>query len=145
MPTATEFEDLLAVFPARVVSGPVAPHECEECATIRATLTGRTWRDVADSFAEEFSGSLPLLTEDAYHAYLPVWLRAALTEPSGEAASMLLINLADNPPKTHFNQQQADAVIQVARSVVRRSYWGPEDEGNAASLKAIEATWSVAR
>ena len=98
--------------------------------------------EVPDSFAEEFSGSLPLLTEEAYSTYLPVWLRAALANPSGDAAAMLLINLADNPPILNFSPEQAQTVIEVARAVVGQNYWGPEDEGNAANLKAIEAAWS---
>jgi hypothetical protein len=143
MSSASEFPlELSLAFPARVVHGDIAPHQCEECAAIRAALSGRTWTEVPDSFAEEFSGSLPLLTEEAYNAYLPVWLRAALANPSGDAATMLLINLANDPPATSFNMRQARTVIEVARSVVKQSYWGPEDEGNIANLKAIEVGWS---
>ena len=137
------FDALVQAFPARVVEGPIAPHECDECAAIRAALTGRTWIEVPDSVAEEFSGSLPLLTEDAYNAYLPVWLRAALNDSSCEAASMLLINLADEPPTTKFSREQARTILLVARTVVQQNYWGPEDEGNLINLRAIEAAWGA--
>ena len=118
-----------------------APHQCEDCATIRSALSGLAWTEVPDSFAEEFSDSLPLLTEEAYNAYLPVWLRAALANPSGDAATMLLISLANHPPTTFFNRRQVQTVIKVARSVVAQSCWGWKDEGNIADLKAIEVAW----
>lgn len=133
---------LTAAFPARLAPGVITPHECPECDAIRKCLSQKTWHDVPDEFAEEFSGSLPLLSPEAYHAYLPIWLRCALRNPDGAAAAMVLINLADSPYTTGFTATQAAVILEVARVVTRSNHWGPDDEGNAERLPAVEAFWT---
>src|SRR5205085_7140035 len=86
--------ELLEAFPQRVVSGVITPHECSECVAIRKMLAGKTWSEIPDTFAEEFCGSLPLLSPDAYNAYLPVWLRSAVRDPDGQAGRCILFNLS---------------------------------------------------
>ena len=134
-------EALNAAFPQRIVEGVITPHECEECSAIRSTLAGRTWGEVPNEFAEEFSGSLPLLSPDAYNAYLPIWLRAAVEVPAGEAATMVPINLSNEPSRDGFTSAQARALVAVAEFLAANNYWGPEDPSNAEHLAAVKAMW----
>jgi hypothetical protein len=135
--------DLLFNFPQRLVSGVIAPHECEECSTLRQHLAPRTWSEVSDGFTEQYSGSLPLLSPDAYNAYLPAWLRAALHKPDGNVAGIILINLADEPPMEHFTQGQARALIRAARLLVTINPWGLGDPANVERLAEVERVWSA--
>lgn len=133
---------LRAAFPPRTVAGVITPHECPECDAIRKRLAQKTWADVPDEFAEEFAGSLPLLSPDAYNAYLPIWLRCALRNPNGAAATMVLINVANDPHTEGFTALQAAVIIEVARVVTSTNWWGGDDEGNVERLAAVEAFWT---
>jgi hypothetical protein len=135
-------DELNSAFPQRIVEGVITPHDCEECSVIRAALAGRTWGDVPNEFAEEFSGSLPLLSPDAYNAYLPIWLRAAVEIPDGEAATMVPINLSSEPSQEGFTPAQARALVRVVEFVAASNYWGADDEANVEHLAAVKATWS---
>jgi hypothetical protein len=134
--------ELRLCFPQRLVSGVIAPHECEECSALREHLAPRTWSEVTDDFTEQYSGSLPLLSPDAYNAYLPAWLRAALHKPDGDVAGIILINLADEPPMKHFTQAQARALIRAARIFVTINPWGLDDPANVEGLAKVERVWS---
>lgn len=134
-------EALRDSFPRRVAQGIIAPHECEECSATRLGLSGRSWDEVPNDFAEEFSGSLPLLSPDAYHAYLPVWLRAAVENPNGEAASMVAINLSDKPSKEGFSHAQARVLIAVVEFIASHNVWGADDPSNMERVAAVKATW----
>ena len=92
--------------------------------------------------AEEFSGSLPLLSPDAYNAYLPVWLRAAIHNPDGEAAAMVAINLSSEPSQEGFTSAQAETLVAAVEYVASKSIWGPDDEANLEHLAAARAIWS---
>ena len=139
---APVLEALYAAFPPRVVLGVITPHECEECAAIRQSLEGRTWHEISNAFAEEFSGSLPLLSPEAYNAFLPVWLRAAVEQPDSLAAAMVSINLGNEPSKFAFTPSQASALIAAVEFVAANNLWGAADEGNVEHLAAVRAQWS---
>jgi hypothetical protein len=134
-------QKLRAAFPPRTVAGVITPHECPECDAIRKRLAQQTWADVPDGSAEEFSGSLPLLSPDPYNAYLPIWLRCALRNPDGGVAQMVLINVADNPHTEGFTASQAAVIVEVARVVTSTNWWGVDDEVNVKTLAAVEAFW----
>lgn len=135
-------EALYTAFSPRVVQGVITPHECEECAAMRQSLEGRTWHEIPNSFAEEFSGNLPLLSPDAYNAFLPVWLRAAVEQPDGDAAAMVSINLGDEPSKFAFTAAQAAALVQAVEFVAANNLWGTDDQGNVEHVAAVRAQWS---
>lgn len=97
-------EQLQAAFPRRAVAGVITPHDCDECSAMRERLEGKTWDEVPDKFANDFAGCLPLLSPEAYNAYLPIWLRAAVSNPDGEAASMIAINLFKRTEPRRFYQ-----------------------------------------
>ena len=144
MDTLAQIEaQLLQVFPAFVVRGTITPHTCEECVAIRSYLSTRSWTEVSDEFTEKYSGSLPLLSPEAYHMYLPAWLRAAARSPDGETARMLLYNLPDEPAVALFTKDQAAAVLSVARHVASSNLWGENDPGNVEQLAKIEEAWSA--
>jgi hypothetical protein len=128
-------------FPPRVVQGVITPHECDECAAIRRVLEGHSWHEISNDFAETFSGSLPLLSPDAYNAYLPIWLTAAIEHPDGEAAAMVPINLADKPSKIGFTPSQCAALIAVVEFVAANNWCGPDDPVNIKHVSAVRAEW----
>ncbi len=144
METEAIVERLIGVFPRRIVEGPVAPHDCVECLELRGQLTGTTWLDVPLEFIRDHPDVLPLLSPEAYLTFLPAWLHEGVLEPDGEVASMLLVNLACDPDPTGFALKQRDAIIEVARFIVRNNGWGPEDPENSKSLVAIERAWAEA-
>ncbi len=135
-------QNLIGVFPRRIVEGPVTPHDCPECLELRGQLTGTTWPDVPLEFIRDHPDVLPLLSPEAYLTFLPAWLHQRVLEPEGEVASMLLVNLACDSDPTGFAFEQRDAIIEVARFIVRNNGWGPEDPENAKSLVAIERAWA---
>jgi hypothetical protein len=133
---------LIDVFPRRVVAGQVAPHDCPECRELRVQLTGIAWPDVPGEFVRDRPDVLPLLSPEAYLTFLPAWLRQGIVQPDGEVAGMLLVNLECHSDTTSFTVEQREAVIEVARFIVRNDYWGPEDPGNVKSAVAIERKWT---
>jgi hypothetical protein len=107
-------------------------------------LSGRSWREVPGEFIREHPDVLPLLSHDAYPAYLPAWLHQAVLDPDGEVAAYLMVNLGCGPETTGFTPEQAEAIIEVARFIAAGSCFGPDDPVTAESLAAIERTWSGA-
>jgi hypothetical protein len=134
--------ELRTAFPQRVVVGVITPHECKECDAIRTRLAGKSWDDIPDEFAEEFSGSLPLLSLDAYNAFLPIWLRAAVNNPNGEAANMVVINLSSKPSHYGFTSVQANTIIAACEFIVSNNYWaGIDPDDSAATIARIKSEW----
>ncbi len=139
---ASVIEALERAFPQRVALEEITRHDCDECAAIRRGLTGRTWGEVPNAFAEAFYDSLPLLSADAYNAYLAVWLRASVENPDGDAASMLSINLSHEPSQAGFTPAQAGALIAAVEFVASNNLWGAEDPGNVEHVAAVRAAWA---
>ncbi len=100
----TMVETLIGAFPPRIVEGTVAPHDCPECLELRRGLTGMTWLDVPIAFIREHSDVLPLLSPEAYRAFLPAWLRQGVLEAEGEVADVLLVHLACDPDPAWFTR-----------------------------------------
>ncbi len=139
---ASVIEVLERAFPQRVALEEITRHDCDECAAIRRGLAGRTWGEVPNAFAEEFYDSLPLLSPDAYNAYLAVWLRASVENPDGDAAGMIAINLSHKPNQAAFTLSQASALIAAVEFVASNNLWGAEDPGNVEQVAAVRATWA---
>jgi hypothetical protein len=135
-------EKLIGVFRQRMVEGPVAPHDCPECLELRTRLGGIAWLDVPAEFIREHPDILPLLSPEAYLAFLPAWLCQGVREPEGEVAGVLLVHLGCDRAPSEFALEQRNAVIEVARFIVRNDDWGPEDPENVKSLAAIERAWA---
>jgi len=144
MTTSRDFAlaELLRVFPQVLVRGRAAQHVCAECNDICDHLAQRTWAQVTREFLSSNCDVLPLLSPEAYSAYLAAWLREALLCPDEGVATMVLINLGSSPPVSGFNAEQARVIISAAREIASGSIWGPDDEATERSIAAIEETWS---
>jgi hypothetical protein len=134
-------EKLVSAFPRRVVAAVVALHNCPRCQALREQLTGRTWPEIPAEFIRDHSDVLPLLSHEAYLAFLPAWLQRGILEPDGDVAGMLLVNLGHKPDTSGFTPEQREAIIVAARFITQNDYWGPEDPENVKSLEAIERIW----
>jgi hypothetical protein len=142
MAVVAELEaQLHAAFAQVTVAGAIAPHECADCDAIRRSLRGATWADVPSAFVAENSDSLPLLSQDAYVAFLPAWLREGIRSPTGDVATMLLVKLGMEPQTHGFTSEQAHVIVQVAEHITRHNGWASEDPVNAESLAAIKQAW----
>lgn len=136
-------EQLLRVFPQRQLKGPAAPHGCEECSALSAVLDSRTWSELTSEFLEENAGVLPLLTQDAYRAFLAAWLREGALKPDSDVGQMVLINLWSDPDTSGFTRAEARAIIDVARHIGTSNFWGRRnDPENAQKVAAVERIWS---
>jgi hypothetical protein len=135
-------EKLVVAFPQTVLVGPATEHECEECGAIRRKLAGTTWDSVPAEFVRQNPDVLPLLSYEAYVALLPAWLLQGVTDPDGEVAGMLLINLADSPDTSGFTAEQAAAIVAAARFMAERNMFGPGDPSNVEALAAVERVWA---
>ncbi len=133
---------LFSAFPQRTVQGVIAAHECEECSALCEQLSGVTWQDVPGEFIQLNDDVLPLLSHDAYLAFLPAWLRQGLLDPGGPVAGMLLVNLRQAPDTSGFTRDQAAVVNEVARFIADSNVFGAEDPVNVDSFSEIERVWS---
>lgn len=134
-------QKLIDVFPPRSITDQVAPHDCPECVALREQLSGVGWGKIPGTFVREHPDVLPLLSPEAYRAFLPAWLRQGVLDPEGEVAGMLLVNLASGHDTTSFTVAQREMVVEVARFLARNDSWGPEDAENARLLLTIERAW----
>src|SRR5262249_41062267 len=109
---------LHSAFPPFVLQDTITPHQCEECDALRSALEGRRWDEIDPALVDVNEGGLPLLSYEAYVAYLPAWLLRALGDPAGPVAGMLLVNLRHEPETVGFTPAQRAAVVEVARFIV---------------------------
>ena len=142
MVDASEIEARMhLVFPPRIVRGPIATHDCDECEALRKQLGGATWEVVPVEFVDSNYDALPLLTQEAYAAFLPAWLRQAVRNPRGLVADMLLVNLREKTHTAYFTLGQSSVILDVAHFIVAENPWGLGDPVNAESVAAIEEAW----
>jgi hypothetical protein len=133
---------LFRVFPQRRSSRPAAPHASPECLAICAVLDAKTWAQVPPELVLEKSGALPLLSPDAYRAFIPAWLREGILDPKGDVATTVLINLRDDPNTNGFTRAEARAIIDTAKYIGTLNSWEPDDSLNAEAVTAIDRLWS---
>jgi len=75
-----------SVFPDVVFLGQITPADKEtgedfdDERTLHAALHGKRWSEIPASFLSPSSYSIPLLTEEAFEAFLPAWLSRALDD-----------------------------------------------------------------
>ena len=74
-----------AAFPARAFFGPITGGcKCDECAELSKSLRQQSWDTLSDNTMDAQFGSLPLLSPEAFAAYLPAWLMRSLDSPDNE-------------------------------------------------------------
>jgi hypothetical protein len=135
-------EEMRRLFPSLVPSGRAAPHKCEECDIVSEGLAKRPWTDVPQDFIAGNPDVLPLLSQDAYVAYLPAWLREGLHRPDEGAAAMVLISLSGTAPVERFTRTQALLVVRIANAIHSRSIWPADDPVFLERLDAIARLWT---
>jgi len=133
--------ELQRVFPPIVVPERAAPHVCPECDDISNVLAQRNWTQVPSGFISTNPDILPLLSETAYMAYLPAWLREGLQHPDEDVAAMLFYNLSDSPPTGPFTAEQGRVVAAVAKAICGASIWS-DDTVRIEQVNAIERIWT---
>jgi len=133
--------ELQRVFPPIVVPERAAPHVCPECDDISNALAQRDWTEVPSDFIAANSGVLPLLSESAYGAYLPAWLREGLQHPDDDVATMLFYNLSDSPPTGPFTSAQGRVIAAVAKAICAASVWS-DDPVRIEHVATIERIWT---
>jgi hypothetical protein len=134
-------QQLRDAFPEQQATGPIAPHDCEDCYALRAMLENNTWSGIPPEFVKANDDALPLLADGAYRAFLPAWLLQGIREPKETVADMLLVNLRQQPRTDGFTPLQASTIIDVARFITGNNFWGPVDPVNVDALAAIKSAW----
>ena len=78
-------------FPPTAFQGPVTPadnegwaEEIDDDLDLRDNLRGRAWNELAAQLIDRQAGGLPLLTPEAFAAFLPAWLMRSLDGLSGD-------------------------------------------------------------
>lgn len=133
--------ELQRLFAPVIAPEPAAPHKCLECDTVSKGLANRPWTEVPDEFVAVNPDVLSLLSEDAYVAYLPAWLREGLLRPDEGVAGMVLVNLRSSPPVRRFTPEQAQLIVKVAREICARTIFPADDPVSLESLAAIARVW----
>jgi len=133
---------LLEAFPQRVVENIREGCNCETCRSLQTQLEGISWRDVPKEFIRSNDWVLPLLSHEAYLAFLPAWLRQGILEPDGPNAQMLLVNLRHEPDTSGFTSLQAAAIIDAAQFMVSSSKMMSEEPESMENIADIKRVWS---
>lgn len=129
------------VFPVAEFEGVVAPHDCEECNSISATLRGTTWREVTSEFLVDNSGIQSLLSPDAYVAFLPAWLRYAVEDPDSLIAGDLMAHLTYDPEVERFSPRQRNFIVRAAEYILAKNCYGEDDPVNQRQLLDVHDKW----
>jgi hypothetical protein len=133
--------ELQRVFPLIVVAERAARHVCAECDRISETLARRDWTQIPSDFIKRNEGVLPLLSDAAYVAYLPAWLREGLQHPANGVATMLFINLSDSPRTGGFTPEQGQVIAALAKAMCHAGMWR-DDAVRRGEVAAIERIWA---
>lgn len=68
-------------FPSRPFLGAVTGGcDCDECCEIATTLNLQSWDAISDETLNVQFGALPLLSSEAFSAFLPAWLNGSLSK-----------------------------------------------------------------
>lgn len=132
---------ILDAFPPRTFRGEVIAGDGPEYSEIRETLDDATWWSVPGDFVQKYAEYLPQLTKDAYMAFLPLWLREAVLDPTGKIAQLVIANLKEGSMAPHYSRQQSYGIIQIATWIVEQNGAGPKDPANVASVARIKQMW----
>jgi len=129
------------VFPPERFRRLVAAHDCEECDAIRATFSHKAWTDVLDAELDAHDGVLPLLTPEAYCAFLPAWIRRGLWEPDGGVATMALINMESSEHVDRFTPLQRTVLLECVQHIHQSDPFRVQDEESLRELESIQQRW----
>jgi hypothetical protein len=106
-------DNIIAAFPGSVFSGPITrvdgrtDEALEEEQALYNALRARKWSDIEGSFVSSNVDGIALLTDQAFAAFLPAWLIAALDE--NEVREMLVYFFS---PSAHEPSESRDRRIE---------------------------------
>ena len=95
----------------------IAPHDCEECAELRAAFAHTDWRTMS-TLVEEYPTGLSLLSSEAYAYFLGAYLLYALDHftPDALPAEMLVYNLApEGSPSDEHEEWHREKLRHMTR------------------------------
>ncbi len=135
-------EIIQTAFPRKRIEGPVTKHRCIECDSLNDMLAGHRWDEISNDLIDDNYEVLPLISDDAYLKILPAWLKRAADNPNSLVAEMLLINLSSAPRTFGASPEQAQCVIEVAKSIAEKNASGDfEDSIDTELVAEIEQSW----
>lgn len=98
--------------------GRIALHQCEECEGIRQDFRGQSPTTLRRDVIEHHFDSLPMLSPDAFHYFIPAYMRYAIDHPDSNVARFAEYSLAPTDYDDFwrerfllFTPSQKDAVI----------------------------------
>jgi hypothetical protein len=106
-------DNIIAAFPQSVFSGAITgvdgrtDEELDEEQALYNALHGRKWSDIEGSFVSSYPDGISLLTDQAFAAFLPAWLVAAL---DNDNVRELLVYFFS--PSTHQTSERRERRIQ---------------------------------
>ena len=123
--------------------GIAAEHECLECEAIRSTFARKAWTELSHFHLTEHDGALPLLTPDAYQAFFPAWIRAALEDPEGSIATMALIDMEATDLQSVFSPEQRRFLVECAMKIHGGDTFAIQDAECIKRIQNICTRWAV--
>lgn len=122
--------------------------ECDECAGIRWGLKGRTPSFMSPYILEYHHASLPLLFPEAFHYFVPMYMRYAVKHPDSDVAAYTRYNLGESNYDEHnlkrfclFNAQQREAVIAFLEFLKAQKIEGDDQDQRAYEDKISDTIW----
>ena len=106
----------------------VVSHQCPECESVETAFEGRRWSEVPVDTIRYHRDALPLLTPEAYVFLIPAYLIAAVREPLGDIAPMVLYSLQPSADRRGcpFTDRQRSVLLEVGEWLADRESWGIE-------------------
>ena len=108
---------------------------------IRRTFSHRAWNDL-DADLDAHDGILPLLTPEAYCAFLPAWIGRGLEDPEGGVATMALINMESSDHVDRFTALQRAVLVECAQYIHRSDPFRVQDEESIREIEIVRVRWT---
>lgn len=128
----------------------IAPHECLECEELAKALMNKPYHELPANLVDQFYESLPLLSPQALHHYLPAWLLRALENPGAEVMEFTIYHLSPSPKSiteskayfeerfSVFDRKQREAIADFLLDVKDYQLWF----GHEGELERAMVFWS---
>ena len=139
--TQTYLDSLNSAFPDLKVLGEVAHHDCAECASLRKALNDKVWSELDTDFLRDNYDALPLLTSEAFNAFIAAWLRYALSNSPDEVSEYLLIHLSNVPKTNRFTKHQAKVLLGIVDFLYEKMPEFDLDEETVIDQQKIHRVW----
>lgn len=136
--------------------------DCDECTEVERCLEGRRWDEISGEVVDAQLGSLPLLSPQAFQAFLPAWLLRSLDHldaRSNDVREWTLFSLAvyqrerDKPEhrrkritrlierEERFSADQVAAVRAFLKIAMKHSHITDGDRESI--IRALDLVWRV--